>query len=774
MTGHYWIVTDPNESALVAAVRIPGPAQTLTMALSDITVCKTFGANATSTYLPGQPWVGGGPLPGQTTSPKALCETAPIDEDGDPRAPYIAGDVPNIQKLSGTVNEGQTVLTNGKNVGGRAGTPSTPGSLSGSAETYAVQAGQGLRLQLGNFATTRFFRLRLTDDDGQMVQLYRIGGQGGLLDAARLEGDVFGPPAPGQFVWRYDQGEILLDPGDRADVVAAIPASATGVLTLWTEDFERTGTGFANLPTVPVAHFEVSGSTTPFTIAHGTGLRSFTGSPVETIGAATASFLDPAPFGKPGMPGDDIQLTNAGNILGVNSIQGAHDFVGDYTGAPHPDSTRYAKLGETLDLTVTNHTGANHPFHLHGFSIQPISLSDTIPGVPPAGSPDKSPGTGPTYVFPYREFRDNIDVPGGYTLRFRVRLDDRMLMDGVTAGGGYGRWVFHCHIFFHATFGMISEVDVVNSLGYRRPNLNLPLLSQIFIHPGVPVEIIGTYFDPELQGIRLKSSIGVMTDLGDGRWRWNFTPGRFLPPMAFFSVIGAGELEDQVALSLISPPDSCADAGGDADEDGVCGNVDNCPTVSNPTQADSDGDGIGDACDSCPSDPNNDADGDGVCGDVDNCPALSNKDQSDADRDGLGDACDNAAPICTNARPSVGQLWFANHAMGPVRIVGVTDPENDPVAITITSIFQDEPTGGVMNPGDLEPDGSGIGSSTAMVRAERANGGNGRVYFINFRARDTVGGGLCDGSVRVGVAPSGQRGPMAVAEGSHFNSVAAP
>ena len=85
---------------------------------------------------------------------------------------------------------------------------------------------------------------------------------------------------------------------------------------------------------------------------------------------------------------------------------------------------------------------------------------------------------------------------------------------------------------------------------------------------------------------------------------------------------------------------TCAGAGGDFDNDGVCDPVDNCPNDPNAGQGNADGDALGDACDACPNDPNNDIDGDTVCGDVDNCPNDPNLAQADTDGDGLGDVCD--------------------------------------------------------------------------------------------------------------------------------------
>jgi hypothetical protein len=101
----------------------------------------------------------------------------------------------------------------------------------------------------------------------------------------------------------------------------------------------------------------------------------------------------------------------------------------------------------------------------------------------------------------------------------------------------------------------------------------------------------------------------------------------------------------------------------DVDGDGIENAMDNCPGSFNPIrpldngmQADGDMDGEGDVCDVCPlnadttmcsaPDPN-DRDGDGVLNTTDNCPDLSNPTQADADSDMKGDACD-ACPMVAN------------------------------------------------------------------------------------------------------------------------------
>jgi hypothetical protein len=126
----------------------------------------------------------------------------------------------------------------------------------------------------------------------------------------------------------------------------------------------------------------------------------------------------------------------------------------------------------------------------------------------------------------------------------------------------------------------------------------------------------------------------------------------------------------------------------------------------------------------------------------------------------------NQPPDCSGAFPRVVTIWPPNHDMVNVTIQGVTDPDGDPVTINIDQIKQDEPTDGTGD-GNTCPDGAGIGTSTAQVRAERSAQGDGRVYTIYFTASDG-NGGSCQGSVTVCVPKS--RNGSCTNGGANFDS----
>lgn len=134
----------------------------------------------------------------------------------------------------------------------------------------------------------------------------------------------------------------------------------------------------------------------------------------------------------------------------------------------------------------------------------------------------------------------------------------------------------------------------------------------------------------------------------------------------------------------------------------------------------------------------------------------------DADGDGVLEAVASATkewvnnpPDCSGVTVSVASLWPPNHKMSEVTLSGATDPDGDPVTITITGVTQDEPLDG-LGDGDTAPDAqAGSASNKVLLRAERAGGGDGRVYRIAYAASDGKGGS-CSGTVTVGV-PHDQR-----------------
>jgi hypothetical protein len=121
---------------------------------------------------------------------------------------------------------------------------------------------------------------------------------------------------------------------------------------------------------------------------------------------------------------------------------------------------------------------------------------------------------------------------------------------------------------------------------------------------------------------------------------------------------------------------------------------------------------------------------------------------------------------CSTAQPSRTWIWPPNNELTPVSILGVTEAgSSTPVAITITSIFQDEPVG----TGVHSPDGMGVGTSTAQVRAERRGGGDGRVYHIGFTAAG-ASGSACSGVIRVGVSANQGQGIEPIDDGPLYDS----
>jgi len=112
----------------------------------------------------------------------------------------------------------------------------------------------------------------------------------------------------------------------------------------------------------------------------------------------------------------------------------------------------------------------------------------------------------------------------------------------------------------------------------------------------------------------------------------------------------------------------------------------------------------------------------------------------------------NLPPDCSEAYADPGCLWPPNHKFVDIVIMGVTDPDGDPITINIYAITSDEPTASDLGSGGEKhaPDASGIGTDTASVRAECSGTSDGRVYMIYFTASDGRGG-ECEGSVMVKV-----------------------
>ena len=432
-----FIIENPIEASLITSGVLPGAADTHTLAMSDIEFDGTGKIGKT--------------LGGVTKTENELIELCHLWGIGDPGGDNAAC---NLAQTPGS-----TVLVNGVKPDSGAQTPK-----------FTVPSGKRIRLRLLNESISRHFKLKLLNSGDN--KLYRIGGQGGLLDNVIVEGGT-----QGTWDTHYDPGEILIGSGMRADVII-YPTGADGTIIQLVGN-PTTGTFqiSTGLPAnYPIAYFQISGTASDPAPAAGQPILAGTAEDIENIksGPTITPLQDPAPFG--GSSDETIRLTTDSPPTGPGTFTQHQPSIdhyaavldsnagdGDWLLVPHPPIARYAHVGDVLELTVRNESGNDHPYHLHGFSMQPVRMMDN---------------TGTTlYTFDYDEFVDTVDVYGGQSYVFRTRIADRPKICDVSpsfppgpvlaacadtpCGGVLGRWLFHCHIVGHGALGMIGEIDIL-------------------------------------------------------------------------------------------------------------------------------------------------------------------------------------------------------------------------------------------------------------------------------------------------------------------------
>jgi Tol biopolymer transport system component len=131
--------------------------------------------------------------------------------------------------------------------------------------------------------------------------------------------------------------------------------------------------------------------------------------------------------------------------------------------------------------------------------------------------------------------------------------------------------------------------------------------------------------------------------------------------------------------------------------------------------------------------------------------SVMNSDGSNATRLTLGvksswQPIPNRPPDCSGVAASRPVLTTANHRLVPITLDGATDPDGDPVTLTVDGVTQDEPV--VSRTDNTSPDAVDQGDGQLRVRAERNPHGDGRVYRIAFTASDGRGGS-CSGTTTV-------------------------
>ena len=252
-----------------------------------------------------------------------------------------------------------------------------------------VASGERERWRIVNAATARYFLLSLPGH-----AFYLLGTDGGLLERP------------------IKKGEILLAPGERVDVVVFLSDEPGAVVDLVTSPYDR---GHQTATGAPVSLVRVQYKDAP-------GVQA---APLPN----TLRALPPR-----GSPARTQRIVFSEAAAGAHAAHPAGAataepvFLVNGAAFPHVPPLR-AALGTTEVWEVRNESPMDHPFHLHGFAFEVLSV-DAVEVVP-------------------RAVKDTINLRAGTTTRLLVSFD-----------GHAGSWMYHCHILEHAERGMAGVVEV--------------------------------------------------------------------------------------------------------------------------------------------------------------------------------------------------------------------------------------------------------------------------------------------------------------------------
>ncbi|BCW69252.1 multicopper oxidase family protein [Arthrobacter sp. NicSoilB8] len=299
------------------------------------------------------------------------------DTDLDP-AGNVRG-VPPAERMAG--REGGLVLVNGQ-----------------SNPLISALPGQRERWRMVNACVARYLRLQL---DGQSTQLLAI-------DSGRFQS-----PAPVH--------EVLLAPGNRADLLVTTVA---GESVLRAAYYDR-----GSMPGM-MGRGPAGGDTTG--PRRGVALATLQVSGEPAAGpAALPSLPAPADLRRVTVAARRQFLLAAGMSPGAMGGAGAGMMAFTINGrefdAARTDTTVAA--GSVEEWTVINTSPMDHPFHLHVWPMQLVSVNGDSPALP--------------------AWQDVVNVPANGRVTVRVAFKDFT-----------GKSAYHCHILDHEDLGMMGVLEV--------------------------------------------------------------------------------------------------------------------------------------------------------------------------------------------------------------------------------------------------------------------------------------------------------------------------